>query len=323
MRALRRRAVGLLAVTAMACGGGDRRPNAPTPVASPSPAGVAAGSTVSVVRGDTGAPVADATLTLSGRTYVADAAGTIRIAHAAAPGALVDVTAPSVLDRQTLVGSGPLGTLVLWPRSSASGINEGFTIAIVYTSAGSQGGPPGGEPLVRLPEATRQVAIVPSAEILDDEAAHRFHAEGAARFTAAARGALVYALARERPAAGVTIEAHLRPSDAACGERTRAFTRLSARGQEIVGGEIVFCSWDAARSVTVIHEMGHTFGLRHSNDSRDMMFGTFVRGRNDDLSAREADIMGLMLRRRGGNRFPDSDRGLAPASIREDVIVCR
>jgi hypothetical protein len=280
---------------------------------------------VTVVRGDTGAPVAGAAVTVAGRTYVADAAGALRIEDAAPPGALVDVTAPSVFDRQTTVGTGPLGTLALWPRTSANGMDEAFTMAIVYTSAvASQARPPGGDPLFRLPEGTRQVAIHPSAELLGDEAAHRFLAEGAARFTNAARGAVVYALARERPATGMTFEAHLRPSDASCSARTRGFARLSARGSEITGGEIVFCSWDAARSVTVIHEMGHTFGLRHSNDARDLMFGTFVRGRNDELSPREADVMGLMLQRRAGNRFPDSDREISgAAALREDLIVCR
>jgi len=322
MRPLCRRAVGLLAVAALACGGGGRRPNAPTPVASPSPRGVAAGSVVTVVRGDTGAPVEGATVTVAGRAYVADAAGTVRIADAAAPGALVDVTAPTVLDRQTEV-RGPLGTLVLWPRSSASGIDEAFTASIVYTSAISQGGPPGAEPLRRLPADTQLVVVVPSAEILADDAAHGFHALAASRLTAAARGAVAYALARERPAAGVVFEAHLRPSDATCTERVRGFARLSLRGDQILGGELVYCFRDAARSATVVHEMGHTFGLRHSNDSRDLMFGTFVRGRRDDLSPREADIMGLMTQRPGGNRFPDSDRGVAVSSFREDVIVCR
>lgn len=310
-------------MTALACGGGDRRPTASTPVASPSPLGVVAGSVVTVVRGDTGAPVEGAIVTVAGRTYSADAAGTARIEEAAAPGALVDVTAPSVLDRQTTVRRGPLGTLFLWPRSSTSGIDEGFTIAIVYTSAAAQGRPPGAERLQRLPEVTRQVVVVPSAEILGDDAAHRFHAEGAARLTAAARGAVVYSLSRERPAAGVTFEAHLRPSDGTCGERVRGFARLSLRGDEIVGGEIVYCSWDAARSATVAHEMGHTFGLRHSNDSRDLMFGIFVRGRRDELSPREADVMGLMLQRPSGNRFPDSDREVPGLSAAETLIICR
>lgn len=33
--------------------------------------------------------------------------------------------------------------------------------------------------------------------------------------------------------------------------------------------------------------------------------------------------MVLMLERRAGNRFPDSDRGVAGSSVRDDVIVCR
>lgn len=318
----RRLSIVLAGVTALACGG-DRRPTTPTqPAPSPSPAGLAAGAVVSVVLGDTGAPVPGASVTIGGRAYVADGDGRVVLAATAAPGTLIDATAPAGLDRQTTVRTQPLASLTLWPRTTRSGIDENFTISIIYTAATAQGGPPAGERLRRLSTDTRLVVVVPSAEILADDAAHGFHAEAAARLTAAARGTVAYALARERPASGVVFDAQVRPSDTGCADRVRGFARLSLRSDEVVGGEIVYCSWDAARSATVVHELGHTFGLRHSNDSREVMFGTFVRGRRDDFSPREADIMGLMMQRRAGNQFPDSDRGVPGLSVGEAVIVC-
>jgi len=319
----RRLSVVLAGVTALACGG-DRRPTTPTQTApSPSPAGLAAGAVLSVVRGDTGAPVPGATVVVGAGSYVSDAAGLVVLTSAAVPGTLIDVNAPDAFDRQTMVRAGPLRSLALWPRATASGIDENFTVSIVYTSAALQAPPPGEHRLRRLAADTRLVVIVPSAEILEDEVAHGFHAAAAARLTTSARGAVSYVLARERPATGVVFDALLRPSDASCRERVRGFARLSLRGDEILGGEMVYCSLDAARSATVIHEAGHTFGLQHSNDSREMMFGTFVRGRSEDFSPRESDVMALMLQRRAGNRFPDSDRDVAGVSEREDVIVCR
>lgn len=323
MRPRLRWAAGLLAVTAPACGHQDRLPNAPAPVASPAASGLAAGAVLNVVFGDSGAPLPQASVTIDGRSYVADAQGRVTLTAAARPGALVDAGAPGFLDRQTTVRTRPLTTLALWPRTSPSGIDENFTVSIVYTSAALEGGPVGVERLRRLPADTRQVVVVPSAEVLDDDVSHGLHAAAVGRLTAASRGAVAYALARERPAAGVVFDALLRPSEPLCQQRVRAFTRLSLRADEILGGEIVYCSWDAARSATVVHEMGHTFGLRHSNDPREVMFGTFARGRGDDYSPREADTMGLMMQRPGGNRFPDSDRDVAGLSARDAVIVCR
>jgi hypothetical protein len=53
------------------------------------------------------------------------------------------------------------------------------------------------------------------------------------------------------------------------------------------------------------------------------MFGMSVRNRAADLSAREADVLSLMMQRRAGNRFPDTDRDIAGSAEREEVIVCR
>ena len=317
--------VAMAILLAAACGS-DRgtAPSPPRPAPSPSPRGLAAGAAVSVVRGDTGAPVPGAVVTVAGRAYTADAAGAVRIDEAAGPGASVDVTAPVAFDRQTSVAGTPLSRYVLWPRTTASGLTEDFTRSIVYTSGSPQGGPPGGEPLRRLSNDLRTAVLVVSAEILDDPVAHAFQLEAAADVTAATRGAVQYVVAREPPPSGVFFDVRVAPDDPGCVERVRAFTRVATRSLEIVGGGIVYCSWDAARSTTVVHELGHTTGLVHSNDFRDVMYGTFVRGRSPQFSAREGEILALMRERRAGNRFPDSDRDL-PASNALDtsVVVCR
>lgn len=310
-----------------ACGG-DGRGNAPTPMVlpSPTPEGVAAGSLVAVVRGDNGSPVAGAAVTVAGRTYVADAAGTVLIADAAPPGALVDVTAPSVLDRQTSVGRGPLRTLVLWPRSTAAGIDEAFTATVVYTRATLFGsGPVAMAPLQRITAGATTAVIVLDPGLLADEFAHAAHLLAVERMNVAARGAITYSLARETPAtAGALFIARVDTADPDCGGSVLAFVRTTLGGGEIDGGEIVYCRNAAPHRIAlVLHELGHTFGLQHSEDPRDMMFHTINAAHADDFRAREVEVMSLVLQRRGGNRFPDSDRAITGASPREQLIVCR
>ena len=318
-------AVLLAAAVLPACG--SERATSPTPPRpSPSPRGLAAGAVVSLVRGDTGAPVAGAQMTVAGRIYQADAEGRVRVDDAAEPGALIDVVAPSVLDRQTLVRSEPLGTLVLWPRTSAAGIDEAFTTAVVYTSATvTDAGAPGQAPLRRFPILVAQVAVVPTAEILGDPHAHAAVIEGVARLNRAARGAITFALSPIAPASGPAIAYRVGPADPSCGDRVLAFARLTTRAGEIVSGEIVFCRPETAHDTRVaVHELGHGFGLNHSEDPRDMMFGTFIAAHAADFRPREVEIMSLVMQRRPGNRFPDSDRDL-PASNALDttLVVCR
>ena len=320
-----RPAAAVAAALAIACGGD--RGTAPTPPRpSPSPAGVVAGAVVRVVRGDTGAAVEGATVIVAGRTYVADASGSVRLEEAAAPGALVDVVAVSALDRQTVVRNGPLGTVVLWPRTTAAGIDEAFTAAVVYTRATLLGaGPAGAEPLRRFAPAVARVVAVPAAEILEDERAHAAHITGVERLNAAAGGAPTYVLAREAPASGEpVIRVRIGPEDPSCIERVLAFARVSLRSGEITAGEIVYCLPEAARVPRlVVHELGHTIGLQHSEDSRDMMFGTFHPAHAEDFRPREVEVMALVRQRRAGNRFPDSDREVAGASnVMDDVVVC-
>lgn len=278
-----------------------------------------------MVRGDTGAPVAGAAVTLDGASYVADSEGRVRVGPAP-PAAFLDVTAAGMLDRRTTVGRTPIDTIVLWPRSTATGIDEDFTATVVYTRAILQGtGPHGADQLHRIPADAVKAFIVLTPDILADEFAHAAHVTAVARLNAAARGAVTFELVPEVPQAWPIFTARVVPDDPVCASRVLAFVRYSLRGNDIVGGEIVYCSRVAPhRLALVVHELGHTFGLQHSLDPRDMMFSTINAAHAEDFRPREVEVMALMTHRRAGNRFPDSDVGLpTAAAAREEVIACR
>lgn len=308
----------VLGVSVAACGGGSRS-SAPTPTTTPDPR-IPAGAVITVLSGENGAPVPGATVNVGGRVQTSDGAGVVRLAEPVAPGAPVDITAPGMLDRQTTLREA--GTQFLWPKTTANGIDENYTATLVYTSAGRTTGPVGTQPLLRVSPSTTSVAIVPSAQILADDRAHAFHQEAVELLTAAVGGAVRFRLEAAAPPSGVVFTARIEPGHATCAQSTRGFTTSNLRNNEIVGGEVVYCDDQFARSATVTHEIGHTFGLRHSPDARDLMFGTFLRGRTPEFGPRETLIMNLMLRRPGGNRFPDSDRaaGAAGATGRLTVV---
>ncbi|HEX6739847.1 MAG TPA: matrixin family metalloprotease [Vicinamibacteria bacterium] len=320
---LRTTVLGLLAAAGAACGGGGRTPTGPAPVSTPPP-GLAAGSTVSVISAETGAPVGGATVTVAGRGYRSDAGGQVRIEPAADLGAFVDVVAPGMLDRQTLVRTGET-TFSLWPRTTPTGIDENYTAVLVYTSASSEAraSATGGEALMRLPAGTTSVVLVPSAAILADGAAHEAQATAVANINAANGSGVRYTLANALPATGVGFELNLDPADEGCSDRTLAFTESRLRRSEIVGGRIVYCSLDDARdSAITTHEVGHTFGLQHSPRREDVMYATYEPDGNRGFSPREATIMHLMSQRRSGNRFPDTDRG-ATSSGFDGIVIMR
>jgi hypothetical protein len=112
--------------------------------------------------------------------------------------------------------------------------------------------------------------------------------------------------------------------DATLEDRVRAVAMTSLRGDEITGGTVVFCTLEAARSLTVAHELGHTFGLRHSQHGAEIMYGWFLPHDPPGFSPREALAVRLMLQREPGNRFPDTDPGAAASGERRtSVSVCR
>ena len=92
----------------------------------------------------------------------------------------------------------------------------------------------------------------------------------------------------------------------------------------LVRGEIVFCAASFARSTTVLHELGHVLGLYHAPvGTNDLMDPNLSSRRATTFGPRETLALRMMLERRPGNRFPDSDRGLGASSARaEHIIVC-
>jgi hypothetical protein len=259
---------------------------------------------------------------VGGRRYTSDAAGQVRLAEGASFGTFVDVVAPGFVDRQTLLRSDALTRLALWPRGNALGIDDWYTAAIVYSDSS---GAAGAAPLRRLPAQTRDVVLVLSEAIANDDGAREQHDFSASLLTEAAQGRIRYALSRQRPTAGVFFEVRVDPSDVQCAPRVLAYTSVTLAGSEITGGRIVYCQLSEARTSVATHELGHTFGLRHSPDGGEIMTGTIFGGRYapDRYSAREQLIMLLMLERRAGNRFPDNDREVRTSASREETIVCR
>lgn len=306
--------------------GGSSSPSAATATATPDPSALAAGTTFSVVSGENGQAVGDAKVVIAGRPYEADASGQVTLGDRAPFGSLLDLTAPGFLDRQSLIRRNASSRLVLWPRRTASGIDENYTMVLVYTSGTSDPSPPGSSPLRRLRLGTTQAFVVPSPEIQQDGRAGAAHEQAVSSVNAAAAGRVVYAVVASRPQTGIAFDARVDPNDSLCASDrlVLAFTSLSVQSGEIVGGQVVYCRLEVARTSTVTHELGHTFGLRHSPDERDLMSAIsqpgFVR---TEFSGAEALIMALMMERRGGNRFPDNDRDLPAGATGTVTIVCR
>ena len=317
-----RLAAGLAAGLLGACGGhSPSTPSAPAlPVATPPPDSIAAGSVLQVVSGETAAPIDGATVTIAGKSYTS-AAGRITLQERVPLRSEVGVVAPGMLERHTLVRDPAMTSFALWPTSSATGMNEGYTQAIVYTSGGDL------SPLRRLMHGTTRVAVVLSADLQTDAEAVAAHQEAADRMTAASGGGVIYALATQAPTSGVWVEAKLGNGDQYCDqENILAYEQDFTSNGEIVRARIVYCDYRVPRTSTVSHEMGHTFGLGHSPDKAELMYAYYNGHGGVDFSARESLEMRLMLQRPAGNVFPDDDRTAAAATAaaeRVHTTICR
>jgi hypothetical protein len=299
----------LMLALLFACGGGSRvSPTAPSPTPAPA-SGWPAGAVIELVDGETGAMV-------QGQVNVAGApvpAG-VPLASPAPAGVAVDVTVSGFLPRQTSVRTGET-RLGLWPDKPD--FPGDYTKSLVYTDTidGSIA------PLRHLPSRVRGVAVSPTADLQANADVMDALRQAVDGINGALAGCgVTYALGGS---ADFTVPVRLDPSDSSCSAGTRRATSwiwLGAAG-EIQRAEVVACSEPFARNVgTMAHELGHTFGLQHSMDDRDLMYGTYGPSRSTVPTPRETLAMALLVQRRPGTAWPDDDRNVQAAARRFEII---
>ena len=296
---------------------------------------MAAGTIVSVRSGESNQPVSGATISLSGLSpegtfsaaFSTDAAGQFRLDRTVLLSSTpqLGVIAPGFLVRSTILRADET-TSTLWPSSSPTGLDDVFSSTVVYSNATCPAVNTGQSTLRKVSAAAGTVQVSFESS-LQDSTAENAHRQAIARLNTALGGALQYQFTTT-PGPGVSFTAGIDSNASTCTagpELLRAATVLNTLSGNIVGGRLVYCSVDAARSVNlVLHELGHTFGLRHSASTSDVMYCST--GRPNLFSTRETLVMRLMGQRRSGTRWPDDDRltsgPLTRSRQQTEVIAC-
>jgi hypothetical protein len=217
---------------------------------------------------------------------------------APAMGARAAVTAAGYLVREALFDGKPF---YLWPA-----VDEDYVRAVIYGEFA---------PGRRLTRWEQGFDVAPAPELAEDSRVRSVIEDAVAEVRQAS--GLPIAV---RSTGTVTVSVNIEDPFFAAGTAV-AYTRLTVRGNSIVGARVVFLDLryllalgNRSRTNTMLHEMGHVLGLGHSPDGRDVMHVDGARTDARAFSARELLTVRMMyLRRRPGNAAPDRDGGLAPA----------
>jgi len=313
-----------LAGLLLACLGGCGSPGGPSAV----PPWLPAGTVLTFTSGETGLPVSGASVAVGASSYTTDLSGRItlrtdiaRTAIASSMRVTLTVNHPAYLQRQTYLRSPDETSFTLWPASSPAGIYPEYTQKLVY----SNDAPPHGTlPLRRLPPGTTHVSVVPAPEIQADARAMEAHRVAVERMTMGTEGRMRYSL-DGTPTASVVVRTVIRPEDP-CMVVAPGCARSYYTGDQITGAEIVFQSIEwPRREVGLLHELGHTYGLKHSFSLGSDIMGGAPRAVRTVFTPAEVLTMRLMWQRPAGNHWPDDDRALAGASSASrhtEVISC-
>jgi hypothetical protein len=259
---------------------------------------------LTVVSGETDEPVVGLRAVVAGTSYTGGPGGRIVLRTAADEGTEVVVEAAGFLLRETLVRHDAT-RLTMWPDHS--GLPGEYTKALVYT-ASTVHDSTSLVPLERIPPHVRMLALAPRGTLAADPLALAAHRQAAEFFNAAVEGRTVFFVGQT---ADLTVSTRIDAGDPSCeGKPGRLLARTWVPDHEVTRAEIVFCGEAPTRLAGAIaHELGHIFGLAHSAESRDVMYLYYHQGHERGFSEREALTMKLLYLRRGGNAWPDNDRG--------------
>ena len=264
--------------------------------------------------------MARAAVTVAGVSYETNEAGEFTFGQLADFGSFVDVVADDFIERQTRARR-DVGQLELWPATSATGLDRRYTRTLVYESA-STNDKGELEPLQRPGVVNPRVVVVPSEEIQMDPGAMQSVRRAVGEMNQVLEGKIAYSVGED--ATAVTVTLAVDPSDETIRERnSRAVIYCRRTRFTITSCRVAYRSIEIVRADTTLHELGHSFGLKHSPDPTELM-GSPRRGHPWRFSARERLAMRLILKRAPGNVFPDNDRA-APVPLAltaESVIAC-
>lgn len=265
-----------------------------------SPSGVPLGL-LKVVAGDTGAPVAGAQVTVAGLSRVTAANGEVAVGGVV--GQVVRIESAGFLPRRTVIGGEGSGgaALSLWPVRGEYGPE--YIETLLYRPSSSAAAVSAAADHVLNRVADGHVTIAPSAEIHADPQAMAVLERGIDLLNELTRGQVTFGL-DDGGSVRFTMEIDRTLRDG-------AFTERRVRDQVIVGGRIRFSSRAGFEPVHdlrfVAHELGHVLGLEHSMVPTDMMYFALGKGSPDTFTLNEQVSIRLLLQRRAGNRYPDTD----------------